>query len=182
MKKNNLFLCAIIVLVATFFTSCTNENNDVSLTISLTTQPATAKVYAGTPVTIAGTSSTTGKFRMIQMVSNPIDGSAPVDLPEGAVTSIANTGGTVNFSRIITTFSKSTVVKVNVIDMNGTMSTTEFKVTILENNTTAAVTAISNYTATTGGNIADIGEAVTARGVVYGPDPLPTIELAKKTE
>lgn len=181
MKKNNPFLCTIFVLVASLFLCCTNENDKAELTISLTTQPATAKVYAGTPVTIAGTASTTGKFRMIQMVSNPIDGSAPVDLPEGAVTSIANTGGTVSFSRIITTFSKSTVVKVNLIDMNGEMASTDFKVTIIENNTTAAVTAISYYTATTGGNIADIGETVTARGVVYGTEASPTIELAKKT-
>jgi hypothetical protein len=180
MKKNNLFQCTIFVLVASLFLSCTNEN-DETLSISLTTQPATAKIYAGTPVTIAGTASTTGKFRMIQMVSNPIDGSAPVDLPEGAVTSCANTGGTVTFSRVITTFSKSTVVKVNVIDMSGGMATTDFNVTIIENNTTAPVTAISYYSATTGGNIADIGETVTARGVVYGTEPNPTIALTTKT-
>ncbi|HWR99248.1 MAG TPA: fucose-binding lectin II [Prolixibacteraceae bacterium] len=180
MKKNNLFLCTIFVLVASLFLSCTNEN-DETLSISLTTQPASAKIYAGTPVTIAGTASTTGKFRMIQMVSNPLDGSAPVDLPEGAVTSCANTGGTVTFSRIITTFSKSTVVKVNVIDMSGGMATTDFTVTIIENNTTAPATAISYYSATTGGNIADIGETVTARGVVYGTEPNPTIALTTKT-
>ena len=179
MKKNNLFLFTIIIAVASLFSSCKKDN--VELTISLTTQPASAKAYAGDPVTIAGTASTTGKFRMIQMVSNPLDGSAPKMLPDGSVTSCANTGGSVNFSQVITSLTKSTVIKVNVIDQNGQMTSTDFAVTILENNTTAAVTAISFYSATTGGNIADIGETVTARGVCWSTTPHPTIALTTKT-
>lgn len=180
MKKINLSLFTIIIIaVVILFSSCKKDN--VALTISLTTSPASAKAYAGDPVTIAGTASTTGKFRMIQMVSNPLDGSAPVMLPDGSVTSCANKGGSINFSQVITSLTKSAVIKVNVIDQNGSIASTDFAVQILENNTTAAATAISFYTATTGGNIADIGETVTARGVVYGVTPLPTIALATKT-
>lgn len=179
MKKNNLLLYTIILAVASLFFSCKKDN--VVVSISLTTQPASAKVYAGDPVTIAGTASTTGKFRLIQMVSNPLDGTAPVLLTEGSVTSCANKSGTVNFSRIVTKLTKSTIIKVGVVDQTGQISTTDFAVTILQNNTTAAVTAISFYSATTGGNIADIGETVTARGVVWGTATKPTIALATKT-
>lgn len=177
MKKNKLFLCTIFFAAVSIFSGCKKDN--VALTISLTTQPASAKVYVGDPVTIAGTATTTGKFRMIQMVCVPIDGSAPIMLPDGSVTSCANTGGTVNFSQVITSITKSSVVKVNVIDKNGQMASTDFTVTILENNTTAAATAISFYSATTGGNIADIGETVTARGVCYSVTPHPTIDGPK---
>lgn len=180
MKKNYLFLFTIIIAIASLFASCKTED-DVEVSISITTSPASAKVYAGDPVTIAGTASTTGKFRLIQMVSNPLDGSAPVLLDEGAVTSCANTAGTVNFSRVITKLSKSTIIKVGVVDMNGETTSADFSVTILENNTTAPVTAISFYSVTTGGNIADIGETVTARGVVWDISPNPTIALATKT-
>ena len=179
MKKINLFLFTIIVAAATLISSCKKDSVEVSIT--LTTQPASAKVYAGDPVTIAGTASTTGKFRLIQMVSNPLDGSTPVLLDEGAVTSFANTGGTVNFSRVITKLTKSTIIKVGVVDQDGTTTSVDFAVQILENNTTAEVTAISFYTATTGGNIADIGETFTARGVVYDTAPNPTIALTTKT-
>lgn len=179
MKKNNLFLFTIIIAVVILFSNCKKDNVEVS--ISLTTTPASAKVYAGDPVTIAGTASTSGKFRLIQMVSNPLDGSTPVLLSEGAVTSCANTGGTINFSRVITKLTKSTIIKVGVVDQSGETTSVDFAVTILENNTTAAATAISFYTATTGGNIADIGETVTARGVVYGTAPNPTIALTTKT-
>ncbi|HCN82558.1 MAG TPA: hypothetical protein DIT07_02915 [Sphingobacteriaceae bacterium] len=179
MKKNSLFLFTIIIAVASLFSSCKKDNVEVS--ISLTTQPASAKVYAGDSVTIAGTASTTGKFRLIQMVSNPLDGSTPVLLSEGAVTSCANTGGTVNFSRVITKLTKSTIIKVGVVDQNGQTTSVDFAVTILEKNTTAAVTAISFYSATSGGNIADIGETVTARGVVWGTTSKPTIALTTKT-
>lgn len=179
MKKINLSFFTIILAVVSLFSSCKKDN--VVLTISLSTTPAFARAYAGDPITIAGTASTTGKFRMIQMVSNPLDGSAPVMLPDGSVTSCANTGGTINFSQVITSLTKSTVIKVNAIDQNGDMVSTDFAVTIMENNTTAAVTAISFYSATTGGNIADIGETVTARGVVWGTTTKPTIALITKT-
>lgn len=179
MKKNSLFLCTIIVAVASLFFGC--KKDKVAVSISLTTQPASARVYAGDPFTIAGTASTTGKFRMIEMVANPLDGSAPVALPDGAVTSCANTGGTINFSQVITSVTKSSVVKVFVIDQKGEMASTDFAVTIMEQNTTAAITAISFYSATTGGNIADVGLTVTDRGVVYGVDPHPTIALSTKT-
>lgn len=179
MKKNNLFLCTIIVAVASLFISCKKDN--VVVSISLTTQPTTVRVYAGDPFTIAGTASTTGKFRMIEMVANPVDGSAPVMLPDGAVTSCANTSGTINFSQVITSVKKTSLVKVMVVDQKGTTASADFNVIIMEQNTTAAVTAISFYTATTGGNIADIGETVTARGVVWGTSTKPTIALATKT-
>ena len=179
MKKNTLFLCAIVFAVFSIFSSC--KKNTVELAISLTKQPASAKFYAGDSVTIAGTASTTGKFRMIQMVSVPLDGSPVVMLPQGSVTSCANTTGTVNFSQVITSITKSSVIKVNVIDQNGQTSSADFAVTILENNTTAAVTAISFYSATTGGNIADIGETVTARGVCYSTTPHPTFAVGPKT-
>ncbi len=179
MKKNSLFLCTIIVAFASLFIGCKKDN--VVVSISLTTQPTQVRVYAGDPFTIAGTASTTGKFRMIEMVANPIDGSTPVMLPDGAVTSCANTSGTINFSQIITSIKKSSLVKVMVVDQKGTTASADFNVIIMEQNTTAAVTAISNYTATTGGNIADIGETVTGRGVVYGVDPHPTIALTTKT-
>ena len=179
MKKNNLFLFTIIIAVVSLFSSCKKDNVEVSIT--LTTQPASAKVYARDTVTIAGTASTTGKFRLIQMVSNPLDGSTPVLLDEGAVTSCANTGGTVNFSRVITKLTKSTIIKVGVVDQDGKTASADFAVTIIENNTTAAVTAISFYSATTGGNIADIGETVTSRGVCWSTTPQPTIALTTKT-
>jgi len=60
MKKINLFLFTIIVAAASLISSCKKDSVEVS--IALTTQPASAKVYAGDPVTIAGTASTTGKF------------------------------------------------------------------------------------------------------------------------
>ncbi len=179
MNKDNLFLFTIIIAFVSLFSSCKKDNVEISIT--LTTQPASAKVYAGDTVIIAGTASTTGKFRLVQMVSNPIDGSAPVLLAEGSVTSCANTTGTINFSRVITELTKSTIIKVGVVDMNGQMTSVDFAVTILENNTTAAATEISFYSATTGGNIADIGETVTARGVVWSTLPNPTIDLATKT-
>jgi len=179
MKKNSLFLCTIIVAVASLFIGCKKDN--VVVSISLTTQPTQVRVYAGDPFTIAGTASTTGKFRMIEMVANPIDGSTPVMLPDGAVTSCANTSGTINFSQVITSITKSSLVKVMVVDQKGATASADFNVIIKEQNTTAAVTAISYYTATTGGNIADIGLAVSARGVVYDVNPHPTIALTTKT-
>jgi len=179
MKKNKLFLCTIFFAALSIFSGCKKDN--VALTISLTATPASAKAYAGDPITIAGTATTTGKFRIIQMVAQPLDGSAPVMLPDGSVTSCANTTGSVSFSQVITSITKSSVVKVNVIDRNGQLASTDFAVTILEKNTTAAVTAISFYTATGGGNIADIGETVTARGVVWDINANPTIALTTKT-
>ena len=179
MKTNKLFFCTIIFAAfLSVFSSCKKDN--VALTINLTSQPAAGKGYAGDPITIAGTASTTGKFRMIQMVNHPLDGSAPVMLNDGSVTSCANTGGSINFSQVITSITKSGIVKVNVIDKDGQMASADFTVTILENNTTAAATNISFYSATTGGNIADIGETVTARGVCYSTVPHPTI-LSPKT-
>ena len=180
MKKNNLLLFTIIVAVASLFIGC-KKNDNVAVSISLTTQPTTVRVYAGDPFTIAGTASTTGKFRMIEMVANPVDGSAPVMLPDGAVTSCANTSGTINFSQVITSIKKTSLVKVMVVDQKGTTASADFNVIIMEQNTTAAVTAISFYTATTGGKIADIGETVTARGVVWGTTTKPTIALTTKT-
>ncbi len=179
MKKNILFLCTFIVAVTSLFISC--KKDMVAVSISLTTQPASARVYAGDPFTIAGTASTTGKFRMIEMLANPIDGSAPIMLPDGAVTSCANTSGTINFSQIITSIKKSSLVKVMVVDQKGATASVDFNVIIKQQNTTAPVTAISFYTATTGGNIADIGLAVSARGVVYDVNPHPTIALTTKT-
>ncbi|MGY3054716.1 hypothetical protein ACVWYG_002925 [Pedobacter sp. UYEF25] len=179
MKKRNLLLFILLIAVAGLVSNC--KKDTVTVTISLTTKPASASVYAGDPVTIAGTASTTGKFRLIQMISNPLDGSAPVLLTEGSVTSPANTTGSINFSRIITKLTKSTIIKVAVVDMNGQTKSVDFAVTILENNTTAAVTEVGFYTATTGGNIADIGETVTARGVVWGTSATPTVDLPTKT-
>lgn len=57
-----------------------------------------------------------------------------------------------------------------------------FKTHNLPKVTTAAVTAITNTGATSGGDVTDDGDTeVTVRGVCWGTAPLPTIELTTKT-
>ena len=64
-----------------------------------------------------------------------------------------------------------------------TTSTLNINVVDLPTVTTTAVTSITGTTASSGGNItSDGGSAVTARGIVYGTSPSPTIAGSKTTD
>jgi len=133
MKKNSLFLCAIIIATIGLLNSC--EKSNVALTISLANQSAKDSVYVGESVTIAGVANTTGKLGMIQFFSSyPFNGGeAEVEVAGTKITSFTSEAST-DFSTVITNVTADTKISIVVTDQNGQAATSMFAITLRKSN------------------------------------------------
>lgn len=133
MKKNSLFLCAILIAVISLLNSC--EKSNVALTIALTNQSAKDSVYAGESVTIAGVATTTGKLSMIQFFSSyPYNGGeSEVEVAGTKITKFTSEAST-DFKTVITNVTASTKISVVVTDQNGQATTSLFTITLRKSN------------------------------------------------
>lgn len=133
MKKNSLFLCAIVIAVLSLFSSCKKDN--VSLAISLTNKSAKDSVYFGESVTITGVANTSGKLSMIQFFrSFPYNGGeSEVEVAATKITTFANTA-TTDFSAVISNLKDATKIRVKATDQNGQEISAVVSITIRKSN------------------------------------------------
>ena len=166
MKKNSIFLCAIVIAVLSLFSSCKKDN--VSPTISLTNQSAKDSVYFEASCTISGVANTTGKLSMIQFFrSYPFNGGeSEVEVAATKITSFSNEKST-DFSVIIPKITDATKIRVKVTDQNGPETTVVYSITIRESN----ILSYSNLQL--GGWDSDYGSCLDVHaGVPYGSSAL----------
>ena len=166
MKKNSIFLCAIVIAVLSLFSSCKKDN--VSPTISLTNQSAKDSVYFEASCTISGVANTTGKLSMIQFFrSYPFNGGeSEVEVAATKITSFSNEKST-DFSVIIPKITDATKIRVKVTDQNGQETTVVYSITIRESN----ILSYSNLQL--GGWDSEYGSCLDVHaGVPYGSSAL----------
>ena len=127
MKKNSLFLGAIIIAIISVLSSC--KKDDVSPTISFTNQSAKDSIYFGESFTITGVASTTGKLSMIQFfrIFPYIGRVSEVEVAETKITSFASESSA-DFSAVIPNIVASIDIRVVVTDQNGQETSSVFSI------------------------------------------------------
>jgi len=133
MKKNSLFLCAIVIVVVSVLNGCKKDN--VSPTLSFTNQSAKDSIYSGQSFTITGVASTTGKLSMIQFfrVFPYIGRISEVEVDETRITSFTNEGSA-DFSVVIPNVMASIDIRVAVTDQDGQETSSIFSIIIRNKN------------------------------------------------
>jgi len=133
MKKNSLFLCAIMIAVISVLNGCKKEN--VSPTLSFTNQSAKDSIYSGESVTINGVANTTGKLSMIRFfrVFPYIGRISEVEVTETKITSFTNEVSA-EFSAVIPNIVADIDIRVAVTDQNGEETSSIFSITIRKKN------------------------------------------------
>jgi hypothetical protein len=183
MKRNILYRILAVLFAAAVFAACTKDSEDVRLDASI-----------GTTQTLSITSSSA---TVVGLVIAQGDGFTEKGVcyntnatPTVSNSKVAYTGTTTSatFNVVLTGLNYATkyYARAYATTAAGTFYGEEYSFTtlpVVPTLTTAAVTAITSFTATGGGNVTNNGGAsITARGVCFGTKTSPTVADGKTSD
>lgn len=173
----------LFAVVALAITACTKETSEIRLDPALGTTKVFDVTSSSATVTgfvVAEGDGFTERGVCYDIETNPTIAKSKT-VYDGTVTTAAYH---VNLTGLA--FAKKYYARAYATGPEGTVYGEELNFTtlpVLATVTTAAVTAVTGTTAVTGGNVtADGGAEVTAKGVVYGMSPAPTVANSKTSD
>jgi len=185
MKRKSIYRILAVLFTATvFFAACTKEDQDVKLAPKISTAQVLSVTSDGATVegfVIAQGDGFTERGVCYNTAANPTVANSK------AIYTGATTGATFNVAMSGLAYATKYYVRAYAIDANGvTTYGEEFNFStlpILPQLTTTEVTAITMFTAKSGGNITlEGGAPITARGVCFGIKANPTISDSKTSD
>jgi starch-binding outer membrane protein SusE/F len=184
MKKISLYkLMAVLITATIFFAACTKEQSDVKLNPKLaTTQVLNLKSDSAKVVVFVVAS---GDGFSERGVCYSTSASPTTDNSKVICTDPSTASATFSVVLSELTYATTYYARGYGINANGTVygkAITFTTLPILATVTTAEFTGITGTTATGGGEVTNTGgAAITARGIVYGANPNPTLADSKTT-
>lgn len=184
MKRKSLYRIATILFAAVFFAACTKEMSEVRLesrVATTQTQNVTSNSATVTGFIVSEGAGFNEKGICYGTVTGPTTSDSKVAY-SGAMTSATYTVSLTGLNYATKYYARAYA---NIIG-SGTIYGEEYSFTTLPvppTVTTAAVTAITSFTATSGGNVTNNGGAsITVRGICYSTKAAPTVADTKTTD
>ncbi len=184
MKRKALYRIATILFAAVFFAACTKEMSEVRLESRVSTsqtQNVTSNSATVTGFIVSEGAGFSEKGVCYGTATGPTISNSKVAY-SGAMTSATYTVSLTGLNYATKYYARAYATIIG----SGTIYGEEYSFTTLPvppTVTTAAVTAITSFTATGGGNVTNNGGAsITVRGICYSTKAAPTIADSKTTD